>query len=100
MYGLIIEHRTLPGKRDALRKTWDALMQPAIAANPDHISYAYSFGQDADVVIAFQAYSSQTAAQAFLNHPSYLEFLARSRPYLAGDPKITQLDVQWLKPAA
>jgi len=100
MHGLIIEHRTLPGKRDALRKVWDALMQPAIAANPDHISYAYSFGQDADVVVAFQVYSSQAAAQAFLQHPSYLDYLDQSRPYLAGAPKITILDVQWLKPAA
>lgn len=87
MYGLIIEHRTLPGKRDALRKVWDALMQPAIAANPDHISYAYSFGPDADVVIAFQVYSSQTAAQAFLNHPSYLDYLAQSRPISRVTPR-------------
>lgn len=97
MYGLLIEHRTLAGKRDEVRKIWETHMQPAIAANSGHEAYAYSFGQDDDVIAAFQVYTSQTEAEAFLKTPAYGEYLEASRPFLAGEPKVTVLDVHWLK---
>lgn len=97
MYGLLIEHRTRPGKRDEVKKIWEQHMQPALAANPDHKSYAYSFGANEDVIAAFQVYTSQSAAEAFLRNPSYLEYVEASRPLLTGEPKVTVLDVQWLK---
>lgn len=97
MYGLLIEHRTLAGKRDDVRKIWEKHMQPAISANPGHVAYVYSFGQNDDVITAFQVYTSKSEADAFLKHSSYGEYLEASRPLLAGEPKVTVLDVLWQK---
>ena len=54
MHGLLIEHTTMTGKRATVRDIWEKLMQPAIAANAGHLAYAYSFGQDDDMITAFQ----------------------------------------------
>lgn len=97
MHGLLIEHTTMTGQRATVRDIWEKHMQPAIAANAGHLAYAYSFGQDDDMITAFQVYASKTEAEAFLEHPSYLEYLEASRPFLTGAPKETILDVLWLK---
>lgn len=97
MHGLLIEHTTLPGKRKAVREIWEKLMLPIVAANPGHLAYAYSFGQNDDTITAFQVYASRAEAEAFLARPSYLEYLKASRPFLAGAPRVAVLDVLWLK---
>lgn len=97
MYGLLIEHQTLSGKREEVEGVWQTHMQPAIATNPGHLAYAYSFGQDDDTITAYQVYASKAEAQAFLKHPSYKAYLEASRPLLSGEPKVTALDVRWLK---
>ena len=100
MYGLLIEHRARSGKRDEVERLWQTHMRPAISANPGHLAYAYSFGQDDDVIIAYQVYASKAEAQAFLKHRSYKTYLEASRPLLSGEPKVTALDVRWLKPTS
>ena len=95
---VFISHTAKPGQRDALKAVWMRLMAPAIAANPDHLGYVYSFDTaDADSVGAFQVYSSAEAMQAFLKHPSYLAYVAESRPLLAKEPQVRILDPQWVK---
>ncbi len=97
---LFITHTAKDGNRDALRTVWMRHMVPAIEANPDHMTYVYSFDtDDPNVVCAFQVYSSAEAAQAFLKHPSYLAYLEESRPLLSNEPQIRILDPQWMKTA-
>ncbi|WP_338447003.1 antibiotic biosynthesis monooxygenase [Pelagerythrobacter marensis] len=97
MYGLIIEHRALAGRREDVEAVWAKHMKDAIAGNPGHRVYAYSYGPGEDRIVAFQVYDTQEQANDFLKHSSYKAYLAESRPLLARDPVITVLDVRWLK---
>ena len=52
---LFIKHKTLPGKRDEVRKVWMRHMQPNITSNPAHEAYFYCFdNNDPDSICAFQ----------------------------------------------
>lgn len=73
-------------------------MAPAIAANPDHLDYFYCFDDsDADVICAFQHYTSAAAAQAFLKTSQYLAYVAEVEPLLSGPPHVTSLSPVWTK---
>lgn len=95
---LIIKHRTMPGKRDAVREIWEQHMAPAIVDNPGHIDYFYCFDNaDPDVICAFQHYESVEASQAFLKSESYATYLGAVEPLLAGPPEVTSLTPVWIK---
>lgn len=48
---LIIRHQTLPGRRDEVRRVWEAHMAPAVTDNPGHLAYHYCFdNSDPDVI--------------------------------------------------
>lgn len=97
---LFIIHQTKPGKRDEVRSIWMRFMAPAIQANPGHLAYTYSFDKnDPDGICAFQLYSSDAEATAFLNHPNYLAYLKEVEPLLAGPPQVKSLSPQWMKTA-
>jgi hypothetical protein len=46
---LFVKHKTLPGKRDEVRRIWEKHMAPAVSANGGHTAYFYCFG-DTDLV--------------------------------------------------
>lgn len=97
---LIIRHKTLPGKRDEVRKMWERHMAPAIASNPEHTAYFYCFDNaDPDSICAFQQYSSVEASQAFLQTSRYAAYLKDVEPLLAGPPQVTALTPVWSKGA-
>ena len=98
-HALFIKHRTQPGKRDEVERVWRKHMMPAIAANPDHEAYFYSFGTEPDTICAFQQYTSAEAAAAFLKHPAYATYLDEVTPLLAGEPLVQVLDIRWSKDA-
>ena len=95
---LIIKHRTIPGKRDAVRAAWEKHMAPAISDNPGHSVYFYCFDNaDPDVICAFQHYESVEASQAFLKTASYAAYLEAVEPLLSGPPEVTSLTPVWVK---
>jgi quinol monooxygenase YgiN len=97
---LFIKHKTLPGKRDEVRRVWEKHMAPAISANPSHTAYFYCFdNSDPDAICAFQQYSSAEAAAEFLKTDSYLAYLQEVEPLLAGPPHVTSLTPMWSKGA-
>ncbi len=96
-YALLIQHRTLPGKRDDVQAVWREHMQPAIAANPAHLAYFYCFGAFQQEICAFQHYTDAKAASAFLKTPDYANYRAEVTPLLLGEPVVTVLDIQWSK---
>lgn len=96
---LFVKHKTLPGKRDEVRKVWEQHMAPAIAANPNHTAYFYCFdSSDPDSICAFQEYTSAEAAKEFLETPSYAAYLRDVEALLSGPPLVTALTPVWSKP--
>ena len=96
-YALFIQHRTQPGKRAEVQAVWRKHMQPAITANDGHLAYFYTFGAGPDEINAFQHYPNAEAGAAFLKEPAYAAYLTEVEPLLLGEPKVTVLDVQWVK---
>lgn len=93
---VFLVHHTRPGQRDAVRAVWERHMQPAIAANPGHVAYAYCFdADDGDVIRVFQAYVDGDAAVAFLRTDAYAAYLAEVEPLLEGDPELHRGTVEW-----
>ena len=95
---VFLVHKTLPGKRDAVKTVWMKHMAAAIQGNEDHLRYYYCFDdEDEDAVCAFQEYRSKEAARAFLSRPSYRAYLSEVEPLLAGPPAVRSLAPQWMK---
>jgi quinol monooxygenase YgiN len=95
---LFIRHKTMPGMRDEVRKLWEKHMAPAIAANPHHTAYHYCFDSaDTESICAFQQYTSEEAANAFVRTTSYLAYVKEVEPLLAGPPQVTVLTPVWSK---
>ena len=95
---LFIRLKTLPGKRDEVRRVWEKHIAPAILANPGHTAYFCCVdNNDPDAMCAFQQYTSAEAANDFLQTPSYLEYLKEAEPLLSGPPQITALTPVWSK---
>jgi len=95
---LFVRHRTLPGRRDEVRKVWEKHMAPAVSANPGHIAYFYCLdNNDPDSVCAFQEYVSAEASESFLQTESYAAYLREVEPLLAGPPEVTVLTPVWSK---
>jgi len=96
---LFIRHKTLPGKRDELRKIWERRMQPEIARNDAHEAYFYCYDeQDPDAICVYQQYADRDASNAFLRRPAYAAYLEESRPLLARASEVTAAVPVWIKP--
>lgn len=97
---LFVKHKTLPGKRDAVREVWERHMRPNIASNPGHEAYFYCFdNNDPDSICAFQQYTELRASQDFLKTDSYAAYLKEVEPLLAGPPDVLSLSPVWIKSA-
>jgi quinol monooxygenase YgiN len=95
---LIIRHQARPGLRDDVRKVWEALMAPAIDANPGHLAYFYCFDDsDPDAISAFQVYDSIESSRQFLETAAYANYLRDVEPLLSGPPQVTPLTPVWAK---
>jgi quinol monooxygenase YgiN len=89
---VIIRHQTLPGRRDDVRKVWEAHMAPAISRNSGHLAYYYCLdNNDPDAIVAFQIYDGIESSQAFLRTDSYAAYLQEVDPLLTGPPQVTAL---------
>lgn len=100
-HALFIVHRTASGQRDAVRAIWEKHMAPAVAGNDDHLAYYYCYDAgDADVLRVFQLYRDASAADAFLDHPNYRDYLGEVEGLLAGPPEIHAATPQWQKAAS
>ena len=97
---LIIRHKTLPGKREDVRKVWEAHMAPAVAGNRSHLAYFYCFDNaDPDAITAFQVYDSAESSQQFLETEAYRAYLQDVESLLSGPPQVTALTPVWNKSA-
>jgi len=95
---LVIRHRTRPGKRNEVRSIWENYLMQAIAGNPGHLSYVYSFdNNDPDGICIFMQYANEEAMQDFLKTASYTVYLAAIQPLLLGSPEVAVLTPLWSK---
>lgn len=95
---LFIIHHTKPGQREAMKNIWLKYMAPAIQDNSSHLAYFYNFdANNPDSICAFQQYESNEAAQEFLKHPSYQQYLEETKDLLLNQPQILFLNPQWVK---
>ena len=97
---IFIKHRSLPGKRDEVRKVWERHMQPQIAQNKAHEAYFYCYdNNDPDSICVYQQYSDVESSQAFLKTSTYADYLEEVEPLLAGQPEVTAATPVWVKSA-
>lgn len=94
---LFITHQARPGQRDALHALWAQYMPDAINNNPGHEHYFYCLDEaEPDTLRVFQLYRDETAASAFLNHPSYLAYKAASE-HLIERTDLSRAEPVWFK---
>ncbi len=97
---LFIRHTALPGRREELAEVWSRHMPSAVQGNDGHTDYHYCFdADDADAIVVFQRYVDSAAAEAFLEEPAYLRYLAESKQLLAGPPTVTTALPRWTRTA-
>ncbi len=97
---LFIKHRTLPGRRDEVRRLWEKHLQPRIAGNIAHEAYIYCYDDDdPDTICVFQLYANRASAQEFLTGPWYAAYLKEVTPMLAYEPEIRAATPIWAKGA-
>jgi len=95
---LFIRHQAKPGKRDDVRRVWEAHVKPRAAANPAHEAYYFCYdSKDPDVICVFQLYSDATSMQSFLKGAWYDEYLREVGQHVAIPPQITPADLVWAK---
>lgn len=98
-HALFLKHHTKPGLRDEVEAVWRRHMLPAVDQNEGHQLYVYSFGEQPDVICAFQVYRTPDDAKAFVQSQAYLDYLGEVGPLLAGDPEVEVLQPRWIKNA-
>jgi quinol monooxygenase YgiN len=97
-HAVFITHRTKAGQRSDAEAVWRRIMQPAIEANPNHITYVYTLPADEpDVIRAFQLYRTAEDAASFLRTPDYLEYSEAVEAYLDGPPQVASAPAAWVK---
>ena len=93
-----VVHRSQPGRRDAVRDVWMAHMPAAVRDNAGHLAYFYTFDSaDVDVIRAFQVYTDEAAAAAFLETSEYAAYVSAVEPNLSGPPEVLRSSVEWAK---
>lgn len=97
---IFVKHKSLPGKRDEVRRVWERYMQPQIAQNKAHEAYFYCYDDsDPDSISVYQQYSDHESSEAFLKNPNYAAYLREVGPLLAlaGGTEITKAIPVWVK---
>jgi quinol monooxygenase YgiN len=95
---LFIQHRTLPGKREAMRQIWERHVKPRVAANSGHLCYFFCEDDlDPDVVRVFQLYENDEAMNAFLGGDWYQAYLSEVSQVVAAPPQISPAPLVWSK---
>ncbi len=95
---LFIRHKSLPGKRDQVRRVWERHLQPHIARNAAHEAYFYCYDDnDPDSICVYQQYSDGASSRAFLALPHYADYVKEVEPLLAGPPEVTTATPVWVK---
>lgn len=95
---LFITHKALPGKRDEVRRAWEAHLMPSIEARQAHDAYFYCYDDsDPETIRVFQRYADNADPQAFMQGPAYDAYIAAVSPLLAHPPEIHAATVAWAK---
>ena len=101
-HGVLLVHRTKPGRRADVRDVWMAHMAPAVAGNDEHLGVLLLLRSRRRRrhlrVPALRQRRGRPAASAVLCN-SYRRYLDAVEPLLAGPPEIHPLAPMWTKGA-
>lgn len=95
---LFITHKTLPGKREEVRRVWETHLLPSIQARQAHDAYFYCYDDsDPDTIRVFQRYADGVDPLNFMQGPAYDAYIEAVSPLLAHPPEIHTATVAWAK---
>jgi quinol monooxygenase YgiN len=83
-----------------VRAVWERLLRSAIETDDGHEAYSYMFdAADPDIIRAFQRYTDDEAAAAFLDDGRLCRVWRAVEDLLVGPPRVLPCEVIWTKPA-
>lgn len=98
---LLVTTRTRPGKRDEVRRLWEAHLRPRVEANAAQEVYLFcEDSEDPDVFHLFEIYASAEAMGANANSPWFAEYLRAVLPLLDGPGVVRRATPVWAKGVA
>ncbi|HEV7372192.1 hypothetical protein [Arenibaculum sp.] len=98
---LFIRHKSLPGRRDEVRRVWEKHLRRRIGGNAAHDAYFYCYDDsDPDTICVFQLYDDRASAQAFVKQPWYPAYEAEVAPLLTGESEFRPATPVWIKASA
>ena len=96
----MVNGRTQPGKRDEVRRLFEAHLAPrAIANEAQPIVVWCADNGDPDAFYLWEVYSDPEAMEANGRAHWFGQYMAAVGPLLDGQPEVTTSTPMWLKPA-
>ncbi|MEZ4670456.1 MAG: hypothetical protein R3E39_21320 [Anaerolineae bacterium] len=88
-FTMLIKTQTQPGKRDDVRKLYEAQLMPRARQNADQEVVVFiNDMQNENVFYIFEVYSSAEASQANAQAPWFWDYMKAVGPLLDGQPEV------------
>ncbi|HEX8856538.1 MAG TPA: antibiotic biosynthesis monooxygenase [Thermoleophilaceae bacterium] len=92
------EAKAKPGRRDELRKLWDAHLRPRAERNPAHELYLYCYDDaEPNTVRLIEVYADRDSLQANAGADWFADYIRESAPLLDGAPEFATAIPVWAK---
>jgi quinol monooxygenase YgiN len=96
---VMVSGRAQPGKRDEVRRQFEAHLAPHAIANASQPIVVWSADKaDADAFYLWEVYTDPAAMEANGRSAWFGEYMGAVGPLLAGQPEMTMAEAMWLKP--
>ena len=93
---LIIESKTLPGKRDDVFRLYEKHMAPRAEDNDSQEVVVWcNDGSDPDAFYVFEIYRDQESFGANAQAPWFADYMQAAGPLLAAEPKVVMGAPAW-----
>jgi quinol monooxygenase YgiN len=98
---VMVKTRTQPGKRDDVRRLWDAHLRPRVEANAAQEVYFFcEDANDPDVFYLFEIYANPEAMEANGQSPWFADYMAAVGPLLTDQSEVAIATPTWAKGAS
>ena len=97
---VMVRGRAQPGKRDDIRRLFEAHLAPRALANAQQPIVVWcADNRDPDAFYLWEVYDDPTAMEANDRAPWFGQYMVAVGPLLEGQPEVTTATPLWLKPA-
>jgi quinol monooxygenase YgiN len=98
-FAVLIKGRAQPGKRDEIRKLFEAHLAPrALASEAQPIVVWCADNGDPDGFYLWEVYADPASMEANGRAPWFGEYMAAVGPLLGAQPEVTTATPLWVKP--